>query len=147
MGRFRDWSELCKAFNSESRLGVCWSVLCISHQMISFDAWIIRRRRGFCWLHGLSKTNLVKTAFLSIRFMHPLLYLIRETSISRGAADRDRRQENSEEVSDFFLSKCSLPSLVNSQFEREIWEGNFGRTQFLSKSCCEQTHWFGIPIV
>ena len=34
--------------------------------------------------------------------MHPLLYLIRETTVSRGAADRDRRRENSEEVSEFF---------------------------------------------
>ena len=24
--------------------------------------------------------------------------------------------------------------------------GNFGRIQFLSKSCCEQTHWFERPI-
>ena len=85
--------------------------------------------------------------------MHPLLYLIRETTVSRGAADRDRRRENSEEVSEFFranvlcLDMFKFPSLVNSQFEREIWEGNFGRTLFLSKSCCEQTHWFGIPIV
>ena len=34
--------------------------------------------------------------------MHPLLYLIQETTVSRGAADRDRRRENSEEVSEFF---------------------------------------------
>ena len=35
-------------------------------QTISFDAWIFRKRKGLCRLHGLSKTNLVKTAFLSI---------------------------------------------------------------------------------
>ena len=34
--------------------------------MISSDAWIFRKRKGFCWLHDLSKSNLVKTAFLSI---------------------------------------------------------------------------------
>ena len=34
--------------------------------MISFNAWIFRKRKGFCRLHGLSKTNLVKTTFLSI---------------------------------------------------------------------------------
>ena len=35
--------------------------------------------------------------------------LVYEREIGRGAADRDRRRENSEEVSEFFLSKCSLP--------------------------------------
>ena len=34
--------------------------------MTSFDAWIFRKRRGFCLLYGLNKTNLVKSAFLSI---------------------------------------------------------------------------------
>ena len=41
----------------ESRLGVRRSVLCFSNQMISFNAWIFRKRKGFYGLHGLSKTN------------------------------------------------------------------------------------------
>ena len=54
-------SETCKWRERESLLGVRWSVPCISNQMISFDTWIFRKRKGFCGLHGLSKT-----AFLSI---------------------------------------------------------------------------------
>ena len=50
----------------ESRLGVRRSVLCFSNQMISFNAWIFRKRQGFYGLHGLSKTDQVKTAFLWI---------------------------------------------------------------------------------
>ena len=68
MGRFRE-SETCEtqADSSERlRLGVRQSVLRILSQTISFDAWIFRKRKGFCRLHGLSKTNLVKTYFLSI---------------------------------------------------------------------------------
>ena len=106
--------------------------------MISFDAWIFRKRRGFRWLHGLSKTNLVKPLYY--RCVHPLLDLIRETAVS--AADRDRRQENSERIFSeqmFSALICFLPwSILNL---KEKSEGNFGRTQFLSKSCCEKiTH-------
>ena len=43
-----------------SRLGVRCCVLCVSNQMISFDVWILRKRKGLCGIHGLSKTNLVK---------------------------------------------------------------------------------------
>ena len=41
-------------------------VLCISNQMIFFDAWVFRKRKEFYCLHGLIKTTLVKTTSLSI---------------------------------------------------------------------------------
>ena len=41
-------------------------VLRFSNQMISFNAWIFRKRKGFYGLRGLSKTNQLKTAFLWI---------------------------------------------------------------------------------
>ena len=55
-GRFRE-SETCKARERESCLGVRRSVLCFSNQIISFNAWIFRKRKGFYGLRGLSKTN------------------------------------------------------------------------------------------
>ena len=41
----------------ESRLRVRRSVLCFSNKMISFNAWMFRKRKGFYGLRGLSKTN------------------------------------------------------------------------------------------
>ena len=41
----------------ESRLRVRRSVLCFSPQMISFNTWNFRKRKGFYGLRGLSKTN------------------------------------------------------------------------------------------
>ena len=41
----------------EPSYGVRRSVLCFSNQMISFNAWIYRKRKGFYGLRGLSKTN------------------------------------------------------------------------------------------
>ena len=41
--------------------------------------------------------------------MHPLLYLIRETTVSRGAADRDRKQENSEQMFSALICLSFLP--------------------------------------
>ena len=68
--RRKRWVDFVKVKHAKlkcvSRLGVRGSVQRISNQMISFDAWIFRKRKGFCWLHGSSKMNLVKTAFLSI---------------------------------------------------------------------------------
>ena len=133
MGQFCE-SETCKASNSESRLGVHWSVLSISNQMISFDGWSFRKRRGFCWLHGLSKTNLLKP--FSYRFVQPLLDLIWEKAVS--AADRDRRQENSERF--FLRANLNLKEKSGRLIFAEL-------NSFISKSCCDQTHWFGRPIV
>ena len=91
-----------------SRLRVWWSVLCISNQMISLNAWIFRKRKGFCWLHGLIKTNLVKTTFLSIHAAVVGSYLRNSSQCSK------QRQKagffmNSEQI---FSSKCSLPWYV-----------------------------------
>ena len=96
MGRFRK-SETCKAFNSESRLGVRWSELCILNQMISFDAWIFRKRRGFFWLHGLSKTNLVTAAFLSIH-ASVVISDLRNSSDSVQPTETEGMPENSERI-------------------------------------------------
>ena len=77
--------------------------------------------------------------------------ILRNSSQSAQATCRNRRLENSELIffwaNVFCLDMFKFPSLVNSWFEREIWKGNFGRIQFLSKSCCEQRHWFGRHIV
>ena len=83
-------------------------VLCISNQIILFDAWIFRKRKEFYWLHGLSKTNLVKTTFLSI---HAAVV----GSNLRNSSQRSKQRQkagffiNSELI---FLSKCSLPWYV-----------------------------------
>ena len=42
--------------NMQSKCSVICT--CISNQTISFNAWIFKKRKRFCWLHGLSKTNL-----------------------------------------------------------------------------------------
>ena len=113
----------------ESRLGVRRSVLCFSNQMISFNAWIFRKRKGF---YGL-------TDFLWIH-----ADLIWEPAAQRTETEGWRI------VSLFFLSKCSLPVdmfkfPILGQFL--ISKRNLEGFQLLSKSCCEQTHWFGRPTV
>ena len=67
--------------------------------------WIFRKRKGFCSLHGLSKTNLVKTAFLSI------LAAVVVGSDLRNSANQSAQPTETEgrNRAIFFLSKCSLP--------------------------------------
>ena len=72
----------------EPSYGVRRSVLCFSNQMISFNAWIFRKRKGF---YGL-------TDFLWIH-----ADLIWETAAQRTETEGWRI------VSLFFLNKCSLP--------------------------------------
>jgi len=40
-----------------------------------------------------------------------------------------------------------LVSFLGQFFEKEIWKGKLGKIQILFKSYCEQTYWFGRPIV
>ena len=61
---------------------------------VSCDAWIFRKR-GFCW-YMTSWFKQDELGKLSYQFVYPLLDLIRETAVN--AADRDRRQENSEQI-------------------------------------------------
>ena len=70
--------------------------------MISFDAWIFRKRRRFLTPCGLNKTNLVKSALLSI---HASTESEKQQSVS--AADRDRTQENNERIFSEQMSRFS----------------------------------------
>ena len=74
--------------------------------MISFDAWIFRKRRGFYLLYGLNKTNLVKSAFLSIHASAVGSNLSNSSHSAQPTETEGRRI-----MSEFFLSKChiSLP--------------------------------------
>ena len=76
--------------------------------MISCDAWNFRKRE-FC-RYMTSWFKLDELGIVSYRFVHPLLGLIQETAVN--AADRDRRQENSEQ----FFSERMFSALICLSF-------------------------------
>ena len=112
--------------SSESRLGVCWSVLRILNQMISFDAWIFRKRKGFCWLHAWLKQDKFGKNRFSIDSCSSYCWVWSEKQRqSISATNRDRRQENR---AIFFWANViclnmftdQVPFLVSSERKRNL---------------------------
>ena len=96
--------DRCHVNRRRNRIKTIWLPI-KSNQMISFDAWIFRKRKGFLRTPWLKQDrDLVKTAFLSIR-ASVLGSSPRHSSQSAQPTETEGRRI----VSEFFLSKCSLP--------------------------------------